>query len=390
MIPRLWMTGVALAALTACTEPLDFDLRDLGQGFDTTQASRSIAPRPAPDDRGIISYPNYQVVVARRGDTVASIAGRLGIDAGALARYNGLTPETALRRDEIIALPGRVAEPSLATGAPGAGPLQPPGVNVTDLASSAIDRAEAGAPAAVPAAASAPAAQTGFEPVRHRVQRGETVYSIARNYDVPVRSIADWNGLGPDFDIREGQFLLIPIALPGGAGVTPAAAVPVPGAGSPTPVPPSAAQPLPRDDTAPGATPAAAAPPRPDLGGAPAAGASDARFQYPVRGSIIRDYARGRNEGIDIAVPAGTPVKAAGDGTVAAITQNTDGASIVVLRHSDNLLTVYVNLEGLAVAKGDSVRAGQTLARVPAGDPSFLHFEVREGLESVDPNDYLP
>ena len=83
-------------------------------------------------------------------------------------------------------------------------------------------------------------------------------------------------------------------------------------------------------------------------------------------------------------------MQAAGSGTVAAITQNTDGAEIIVLRHSDNLLTVYVNVEDLVVEKGNRVSAGQTLARVSAGDPSFLHFEIREGLESRDPSDYLP
>ena len=384
--PKFLLAGVALTALAACTEPFDFDLRDLGDGgsrFDTTAASQNVGNRPAPDDRGVISYPNYQVVVARRGDTVASVAQRLGLDADSLASYNGVTPDTALRRDELIALPGRVAEPSPATGAVTSGPIQPPSsVNVTDLASNAIDRAEATQPQ--------PQGQTGFEPVRHQVQRGETIYSISRNYDIPVRSIAEWNGLGADLDVREGQFLLIPMAIPEGTVVTPASAVPEPGSGSPTPVPPSAAAPLPDEVPDASADAATTAPEAPDVGSTAPTTNSDARFQYPVRGSIIRDYARGRNEGIDIAVPAGTPVQAAGSGTVAAITQNTDGAEIIVIRHSDNLLTVYVNLEGLEVEKGDRVTAGQTLAKVPSGDPSFLHFEVREGLESRDPNDYLP
>ncbi len=372
---RPLLAGAALTALAACGDPQgwDFDVRDFGRGFDTSEAARNVAPRPAPDERGVISYPNYQVVVARRGDTIRSIAGRLGVDAESLARYNGVGSDIPLRRDEIVALPTRVADLS------GAGPIQPPQVNVTALASNAIDRAGPDTPIR---AATAP--QTGFEPIRHQVQRGETIYSIARNYDIPVRDIAEWNGLGADLETREGQFLLIPVALPGAPAA--AASVPVPGTGSPTPEPPSAATPLPADDTAAAATPA---PEAPDLGG-PAPAASNARLQYPVNGPIIRAYSRGRNDGISIGVPAGTQVRAAGDGTVAAITQNTDGASIVVLRHAEDLLTVYVNLDELQVARGDRVRTGQTLARVPAGDPSFLHFEVREGLESVDPAEYLP
>ena len=57
-----------------------------------------------------------------------------------------------------------------------------------------------------------PAKGVGVEPVRHRVERGETAFSIARLYDVPVRTLAEWNGLGSDFSVREGQFLLIPVA----------------------------------------------------------------------------------------------------------------------------------------------------------------------------------
>ena len=375
---RPLLAGAALTALAACGTPQDWDLdlRDFGRGFDTSDAVRNVAPRPAPDERGVISYPNYQVVVARRGDTISSIADRLGVDAESLARYNGVGSDIPLRRDEVVALPTRVTESSAA------GPIQPPRVDVTTLASDAIDRAGPDTPTQT----AAPAPQTGFEPVRHQVQRGETIYSIARNYDIPVRDIAEWNGLGADLEIREGQFLLVPVALPGGqsSGTT----VPVPGAGSPTPEPPSAATPLPDDDTTAAAAPVPA-PETPDLGD-PEPTPSNARLQYPVDGPIIRAYARGRNDGISIGVPAGTPVRAAGDGTVAAITENTDGASIVVVRHAEDLLTVYVNLDDLEVERGDRVRTGQTLARVPTGDPSFLHFEVREGLESVDPAEYLP
>ena len=108
-----------------------------------------------------------------------------------------------------------------------------------------------------------------------------------------------------------------------------------------------------------------------------------------MTGSVIRDYAPGKNEGIDIAASAGTTVKAADAGTVAAVTTDTSGTAIVVVKHAGNLLTVYTNLEGLSVSKGDSVTRGGTLGKVKSGDPSFVHFEVRRGLESVDPNDFL-
>jgi len=104
---------------------------------------------------------------------------------------------------------------------------------------------------------------------------------------------------------------------------------------------------------------------------------------------VIREYAKGRNDGIDIAASAGTPVKAAEAGTVAAITASADQVPIVVVKHADNVLTVYANVDGITVKKGDSVSRGQTLGKVAAGDPAYLHFEVREGFESVDPLPYV-
>lgn len=392
-IRTLMFATVALGALAACDENgnlqgrnFDWDLRNMGGGFNTTEAAQNLADRPRPDDRGVISYPNYQVVVADRGETVRQIASRLNIDANQLAAFNGVDADVPLRRDEIVALPNRVAEPSPATGALTTGPIQAPTVNVTTLASDAIDRA--GEQTTAPTA-TATAPQTAVEPGLHRVASGETAFQIARLYDVPVAALGEWNGLGTSLTVREGQQLLIPVA-----GATPpprAATVENPGVGSATPTPPSAVAPLPTVDATPNTPQTAPEPPEtPDLSTTAPTPATAAPFIMPVQGSIIREYNPGRNEGIDIGVPAGTPVKAAANGTIAAITQNTNGAQIIVVRHTGNILTVYVNVDDLAVAKDDSVTQGQTIANVAAGSPSFLHFEVRDGLESVDPADYLP
>ncbi|WP_233495530.1 M23 family metallopeptidase [Rhodosalinus halophilus] len=387
------MGATALFALAACSETLDLDLRP--PGMTTTEAAmRAVADRPEPDARGVISYPNYQVAVARRGDRLADVAERVGLPAGELARYNGVQPDTPLRQGEIVALPRRVAEASAAPGSPRGN------VDVAALAGPAIDSA---APArvetqALPSAApSAPAAQprpsapeTDEEPIRHRVERGETAYSIARLYDVSVRSLAEWNGLGPDFSVREGQHLLIPVALepPRSRVAVTEDETPPPGTGSPTPPPPSASQPLPEEEPAPAAQ-AAPAPPSPELGEAQTAATSEAEMVMPVDGPIIREFARGRNNGIAIAADPGTPVRAAAAGQVAAVTENTEEVSIVVIKHPDNLLTVYVNLDDIAVSKGDSVSRGDQIAAVAPGSPSFLHFEVTRGTERVDPMPYL-
>lgn len=385
MATRLMMLTATAALLAGCAD-FDFDMRDIGNGFDTSAAVENLPNRPAPDDRGVISYPTYQVVVAQRDDTITAIAARLGLNAGELARYNGISADTILRRDEVIALPTRVTEPSPATGSATTGPL-----DVTAIATTALDRAGPQTSVATPQASVTPNAPAGAEPLRHQVARGETAFSIARLYNVPVRNIASWNGLGPELSVREGQFLLIP--RDGTPAPTPVATQPVveqPGTGSVTPVPPSAAAPLP-DETPEVPAPQAAPPAAPDIGSpAPAPATSNARLVYPVTGSIIRGYAPGRNEGIDIGVPPGTAVKAADAGEVAAVTTDTNGIAIVVIKHADNLLTVYTNLEGLSVAKGDTVSRGQQIARVRDADPSFLHFEVRRGLQSVDPADFLP
>jgi murein DD-endopeptidase MepM/ murein hydrolase activator NlpD len=381
---------LALAALGACQTPMDMDLRNLGAGFSTTEAALSATERPTPDARGVISYPTYQVAVARQGDTVGSMASRLGLGAQELADYNGLAPDASLRAEEIVALPTRVAEPAVPAG------TAPPGGTLVASAAAAIDRAgpvttTALAPAAGQAAAPAPASgvPAGVEPVRHQVARGETAYSISRLYGVPVGTIAAWNGLSADLAVREGQFLLVPPA-PGAAPAAEAtASAALPGEGSPTPVPPSAAAPLPEDDPEPVTAEPDPAPVPQNLGEQQTETA-DAQFVLPAQGPVIRAYTPGRNEGIDIGAPAGSAVRAAEAGTVAAVTTNTEGVNIVVIRHANDLLTVYTHLDGLSVAKDDAVSRGQQIGQVRAGDPAFLHFEVRRGMESQDPTSFLP
>ncbi|PIE13852.1 MAG: peptidase M23 [Rhodobacterales bacterium] len=403
---RATLMGSTLLLLTACDEPLDLDLRgNFGNALNTAPAARGATEkRPRPDDRGIISYPNYQVAVARRGDTLETVANRIGADPDALARYNGIQKQDVLRRGEIVALPKRVAEPSPATGSPTTGPIvDPEKVDISRLAGGAIDRAGKQKVETTPLAPAAkikpkaPKIATGVEPTRHKVTRGETAYTVARLYGVSVRSLADWNGLGSDFAIREGQYLLIPVVkpAPAGTGTSPAPQeTEAPGVGTPTPTPPSATKPLPAEKTRPIAearkqTPNAQVK-TPDLGKTQTARtASKARLGYPVTGKIIREYKKGKNDGIDIAATPGTAIKAANSGTVAAITSDTDQVPIIVVKHPDNLLTVYANVGAINVKKGDSVKRGQQLASTRKSGSSHVHFEVRKGFDSVDPIPYL-
>ena len=383
--PRILMLGVALTAISACTQQggaLDWDLRGMTGGpFNTSNAvQQATQARPQADSRGVIAYPGYQVALARRGDTVGSVAARIGMDASELGRYNALQPSDLLREGEVLALPRRVDATPIVGSAPQSGAItggtivQSP-IEVTAIASGALDRV--GGTAARP---SAPAAVE--QPGRHRVQRGETVYSIARTYGVSVQALAEWNGLGANLDLREGQYLLIPVlrssAAPLGSQATTA-----PGAQSPTPVPPSATKPLPAEKTTPTAVAPKQTPSSPDLGQTRTA-SSASKFMMPVDGKIIRPFTKGKSEGIDISAPAGTPVKAAANGDVVALTKDTDQVPILVVRHEGNILTVYAGIDAPRVKKGDKVSKGQTIAVIQKS-PAFLHFEVRKGVEAIDP-----
>jgi murein DD-endopeptidase MepM/ murein hydrolase activator NlpD len=370
------VTGAGALALSACvnTSRLDWDLR--ANGGDTTSAARqATAPAPTADANGIISYPDYQMAAARRGETVAAMATRLGVDAGQLAQRNAVRPGDPLREGELLLLPTRIAA-APQPGLPGAGGA----VDVAAIATTALD--EVGTSTIAPEPAQPGAAQ----PPTHRVARGETAFTIARSYNVSAKSLADWNQLGPDMAVREGQTLIIPLAT--GPAPDPEPQPTPPGTGSPTPEPPSAAKPLP-DEKIPAASEAAkATPPSPDLGEA-ATAASATAFAMPVQGKIIRGYDKKSNQGIDIAAAAGTPVAAAAAGTVAAVTKDTDQVPIVVIRHDGGLLSVYAGLDALKVKKGDTVSRGQAIGAVRQGDPAFLHFEVRKGVDSLDPMTYL-
>jgi murein DD-endopeptidase MepM/ murein hydrolase activator NlpD len=389
MIPRIskFLTlSVALGAVSACMPAggLDWDMRGLtGGALDTADAARGATQnRPSPDSRGVIAYPGYQVALARRGDTVGSVASRLGMSGDELGRYNALTPNDLLREGEVLALPRRVDAAPIMGSAPQSGiitggTIAPAAIEVTAIASGALDRV-----GTVSAPRQAAAPSSAEQPGRHRVQRGETVYSIARTYGVSVKSLADWNTLGSNLDLREGQYLLIPTVT--AAAPAPANATNAPGTASATPVPPSAARPLPAEVTQPAATKPKETPASPDLGATRTA-ASASAFVMPVAGKIIRPFVKGKSDGIDISAPAGTPVRAAAAGEVMAISQGTDKVPIVLMRHDGNLVSIYAGVDGIKVKKGDKVTRGQAIGVVHNANPSFLHFEIRRGVEVIDP-----
>ncbi len=381
---------LALLLLSACGGGggnFDWDMRS-NDSATSGAVERATANRPTPDSNGVISYPNYQVIVARRGDTVASVAGRVGLSPEQLAKYNALKPTDTLRAGEVLALPVRIGAPNAAV-APTAASTPAGTLDVASIATSALDRVDTQTLPASAATTPAPFSNqtSGAAPVRYQVKRGETAFTIARQFNISAKALADWNGLGPDLSVREGQYLIIPTAQDA-ARLPPVADATLPGQGSPLPEPPSASQPLPDEPTKTAAQVAQDVPASPNLS-AQRSASSAAQFAMPVDGSIISVYKKKVNDGIDISAAAGSPVHAAAAGSVAAVTHDPAGNLILVIKHSGGLLTVYTGIDAVKVAQGASVTRGQTIAVVAAGSPAKVHFEIRQGIESVDPLPYL-
>jgi murein DD-endopeptidase MepM/ murein hydrolase activator NlpD len=332
-----------------------------------------------PDSRGVITYVSYQVVVARDGDTIATVASRLGMPATELANRNSLPPDYRLRQGEVLLLPDGFPRADTLGGAVTTQPLG------TGWSPERASEAISGGTTAAPASSANPF-QNGqkeplIDPVRHRVEAGETAYSIARLYGVSVTALASWNGLGPDLTVRPNQELLIPIVS--GANRIATASGEEPGEATPIAAPPSAATPLPENIVTP------TAPVAPDLGQyrTPPGG----RLVAPVSGTVVRPYDAANPNGVGFAVTAGAPVKAAGDGEVALISSELGGqGSIILIRHRDDLITTYSTLSNVTVTKGERVKAGQVIGVVTARTNPELQFDVFRGTASVDPTTYLP
>ena len=121
------------------------------------------------------------------------------------------------------------------------------------------------------------------------------------------------------------------------------------------------------------------------------------RFSWPVRGPVLTGYGvtsgGAHNDGLNIAAPKGTPVAAIDGGTVAYAGNELRGyGNLVLIKHSNGLISAYAHCEELLVKRGDSVNRGQVIARVGAtggvSEPQ-LHFELRRGKKPVDPREFL-
>jgi murein DD-endopeptidase MepM/ murein hydrolase activator NlpD len=341
-----------------------------------TVPPRSVAAAHAPASASA----HGTTIIVGTSDTLETLSRRYNVSSTAILQANGYKGPRTLSPGQQLVIPPRSTS---VAAAPAAAPVA------------------AAAPAPVPAAPASRAVAAA--PTVHVVNRGDTLLSIARRNRVPVGELARANSLDSSSKLKLGMKLTVPGTRTAAvapavqpAAVQPAAAQPVAAAAPPATRlataggPPQAARLA--QATAPAEDTAAASP----VKSAEATGALPT-FRWPVRGKVITSYGaktNGKsNDGINLAVPEGTPVKAAEDGVVAYSGNELKGyGNLVLVRHSNGYVTAYAHASELLVKRGDPIKRGQIIAKSgqsgEVGSPQ-LHFEIRKGSSPVDPLQFL-
>ena len=280
------------------------------------------------------------------------------------------------------------AQPSLAPLAP-LPPAVAMGAPPSNLAAPRPQTAATPAP-------SAPAANTNGA-YTHTIASGESLYTIARRYDVTTQALVQANGLSSPDKIVVGQSIIIPgrsdLAKPAAPVTQLASAAPTAAPAATTiatlPTTPAPAATAPVAAAQPAAAPAAApvktatAPaPEPTMSG-------NDKFRWPVTGRILTDFAASKGTGINIEASEGSAVTAAENGTVIYVGSGVEGyGNLILIRHPNGYVSAYAHLKSMSVAKGAVVNRGDTIgAAGMSGSVSKpqLHFELRKGATPVDP-----
>jgi len=250
----------------------------------------------------------------------------------------------------------------------------------------------------------------------YTVRRGDTLLRIAFDHGQSYRDLVTWNNLADPDDIKVGQVLrVVPNERASTAVVT-----------QPVPMPPDSRPTVPRkstpradkkayDDTADAPrsekageraeTVAAAAATSPATSAAVAVSGSrigstvtalddeKLSWMWPSDGRIIATFDEGKSKGIDIAGRAGQQVMAAGAGKVMYAGSGIRGyGNLVIVKHSNSLLSAYAHNRAIVVKEGDNVAKGQVIAEMGDSDAETvkLHFEIRQQGKPVDPSRFLP
>ena len=299
-----------------------------------------LTPWPEPDSRGIINAKQGRFVETRQDETMFDIATRTGENANEISDLNDIDINTKLRAGKFLRLP----------------PLEiPSDPQFTEDQNTDISTENDPSKSLQPRDS-----ESAYKYNRHTVQPGETAFTIAEIYEISVRTLADWNQLGADFAVRSGQILIIPVNLPlrydSDQQMEPATEEPEPEVITIAPQPVLAEDP----------------------------------FTVPIDGKVVSEYSGPNgNEGIDISANPGSSVYAISDGTVTLVSLMKDDVFVILVRHVNDVYSVYQNVTAATVDKGDRVSKGDKIGEL-ATNADNLHLEIREGTQSVDPRKYLP
>src|SRR5258706_2759533 len=333
-----------------------------GQPIETTG---SAAPRSVAANRG--SGHNGTTIIVGTSDTLDALSRRYNVSPAAILQANGYKVPRALSPGQQLIIP----RPTAAAAAP-----------------------------ALAAPASKAVAATTAAPSVHVVNRGDTLLSLAHRNHVPVAELAKANSLDPQAKLKLGMKLTVPgaktaavapVAQPA-AGIQPATALAPPA----DKIPAANVDPQQKVRLAQATTTPAEGSAETPVKASEATGALPT-FRWPVRGKVITSYGaktNGKaNDGINLAGPEGTPVKAAEDGVVAYSGNELKGyGNLVLVRHSNGYVTAYAHASELLVKRGETIKRGQIIAKSgqsgEVGSPQ-LHFEIRKGSSPVDPLQFL-
>jgi murein DD-endopeptidase MepM/ murein hydrolase activator NlpD len=229
----------------------------------------------------------------------------------------------------------------------------------------------------------------------HIVAPGETLHSIARLYGKPVMVLAKANNIPPDTMVRVGERIVVPDVQPGQVAM---AAPRLQASAAPAPVqaPAYASAESPHSARVATPEPAPATVQQSTVKTAEPAGSLPS-FRWPARGRVIAGFGPSpnglQNDGINVAVPEGTPIKAADDGVVAYAGNELKGyGNLVLVKHANGFVTAYAHASEILVKRGDTVKRGEVIAKsgqTGSVTSPQLHFEIRKGSTPVDPAQYL-
>ena len=225
----------------------------------------------------------------------------------------------------------------------------------------------------------------------HVIESGESLYTIARRYNVTAQAIVQANGMGSPDKIYVGQKVIIP-GMTAKASTQVASIAPVEKMPAAKPLQPAPAAPektaaikdpaLVDPETSPVQPVAKAAVIEPVMSGAD-------KFRWPISGKVISDFITTKGTGINIEAPEGASVRAAENGQVIYVGSGVEGyGNLILIRHANGYVSAYAHLKSVAVNKGDNVTRGDNIgAAGMTGSVSRpqLHFELRKGATPVDP-----